>query len=80
MHHLGIAGSIAALCQGDQALGLPTHCQGFGARGLNALVLKQLLDQIAPQSDPLILAYGLIYIQILYVALLTTPLRFRFHP
>jgi hypothetical protein len=56
MHHLGISSSVAAFCQGDQALSLTTHSIGLCARRLDALVLEQLLDQDAPQSSSVILA------------------------
>jgi hypothetical protein len=51
---LGLTGIIAAFGQGDQPLRLPANSHSLGACRTNALMLKQLLDQIAPQSLSLV--------------------------
>jgi len=56
MNGRALAGFVATLGQGDQALSLATNGLGFGAGGLNAFVFEQLLDQGAAQGDALILA------------------------
>jgi hypothetical protein len=55
MHPLCITSRVSTLGQGDQTLCLPAH--GFGLRtgGLDALVFKQLLYHVSPQSITLIL-------------------------
>jgi hypothetical protein len=51
---LNIGAVCAAAGERDQALSIATNGEGFGARGLDTLVLEQLINQRAAQSIALI--------------------------
>jgi hypothetical protein len=49
----GLVGILTSLCQRDKTFRLAANRFGFGARGLDALMLKKLVDKGLAQSSPL---------------------------